>query len=86
VRLTWSRDVGGRIFLAHRGGPARALYDDFDGGVARDVVIPSVGDSRLWTLSADSARSEAAVQACVLLPDGDISTRAPRVTVGRSET
>jgi hypothetical protein len=84
--LTWSRDVGGRIFLAHQGGPGRALYDDFRAGVARDVVIPTVGDSRPWTLSVDSAGTEAAVRACVLIPDGDTSTRAPRVTVGRSDT
>ncbi len=86
VRVTWNEDLSTRIFLAHEGGPARALYDDFEAGVARDVVVPTVGDARLWTLSVDSATSAGVVRLCVLPSAADTPSRAPRVTVRPSET
>ena len=70
VRVTVSRDLKARIFLAHPGGPARRIFADFELGVARDIVVPDVGDARPWDVLVDSPGGPAPITTCVLLPMG----------------
>lgn len=80
VRISWSANVFGRVFLSHEGGASRPLYSDFKSGTPMDVMIPYVGDARPWTLVLDSPRSSAVVTVCVVVPEGEPG-RMPRVAV-----
>ena len=80
VRVISSSPLAARIFLARKGGPGRPIYANFDPSVPQDVVIPDVGDGRLWELAVDSVPASGAVRLCVVL--GNASTgRRPIVVV-----
>ena len=85
VRVRSSSQLAGGMHLAHERGPERRIYAELEPGAARDVVIPDVGDGRLWTLGVDLPMETAAVKLCVLAADGDRLVREPRVTVRYSQ-
>jgi hypothetical protein len=85
VRVSSRAQLAGRFFLAHEGGPARMIHADFEPGVPRDVVIPDVGDGRLWSLGMDSPDSPAVVTSCVLLADSGVHVGVPMLVVRRWE-
>jgi hypothetical protein len=81
IRVSSRAELGARVFLSHEGGPGRRIFADFDPGIPRDVVIPDIGDGRLWDLALDSPVSPTVVRMCVLLPRGDRSLRRPTIAI-----
>jgi hypothetical protein len=79
VRIASSSRMAARVFLAHKGGPGRPIYADLDPDVPQDVVIPDIGDGRLWELAVDSVASPGAVKLCVVPAGGNGSGRRPTV-------
>lgn len=85
VRVTSPSELDVRAFLAHEGGPGRPLYARLASGTPQDVLIPYVGDRRLWELAVDSPRHSGSLQVCVLLAEPDGSLHTPAVEVRRWE-
>ena len=81
VRVTSSVPIDARLFLGHAGGPARELYPELEANVAKDILIPDVGDRRLWYLGLDSPAVPAVVGVCFIAPAGETRARAPLVEV-----
>ena len=81
VRVTSSTAIAGRVFLAHDRAPSRPIFPPFDARVAKDVVIPDIGDGCSWNLAVDSPLSPTSFDVCVMVADPSASLRGLRVAV-----